>query len=348
MEDKDDFFDILELRITLRCNLTCRYCFLGTSLHQTEYDVMLLEDYKKLIRICKDKGLKEVVFTGGEPFVRFGLLRELVEYSSYLELKTKIHSNGTLLSRERCEQLKNAGLTEIRISLDTIDEILFEKITGSRSMYKKLNDNIQNLTNHEELIVGGRFTITGLNFQQIPDVYGYCAALKFDYLELKPVANVGNATNNLEVSLPKEQHIFAIKEALRLEISKKIELRFDSPCFQFLVEDTTIPHYVCSCSSKRLSVSPSGEVTPCVYLGIEEVSIGNIFKDDIQDLYHSEFNKKMRFTLPAECKQCSYLEMCKGGCKARIYNYYKRFDRVSPECVLLSESSNEFTYRRDS
>jgi uncharacterized protein len=336
VDEARDFFDILELRITLRCNLSCKYCFLGESLHQPDKEMMSLGDYKKLIKDCKDKGLKEVVFTGGEPLIRFGLLQELVEFSSSLDLKTKIHSNGTLISEEKCRQLVNSGLTEVRISIDSIDEILFDKITESRGLYQRLNNNIQTLINEQDLIVGGRFTITGLNYQHIPDVYHYCADKRFDYLELKPVAIVGSALENRELGLSKEQHLLAMKEALELGKSQKIDLRFDSPCFHFLVEDTTIPHYSCSCASRRLSVSPSGEVTPCVYLGIEAISIGNIYKDDIGDLYHSDFNQKMRFTIPEECMKCGYFGLCGGGCKARIYNKYKRFDRVSPECTLLT------------
>lgn len=335
MSEERDFFDILELRITLRCNLSCRYCFLGSSLYQADKEVMSLEDYKKLIGTCKNKGLSEVVFTGGEPFVRFGLLRELVEYSGSLDLKTKIHSNGTLISNERCRQLVDAGLTEIRISIDSIDEILFEKITGSSGLYKKLDDNVRQLVRYTGLVVGGRFTITGVNYQHVAQVYNYCAERGLDYLELKPVAIVGNASEHPELRLSKEQHTTVMRGALELEKSKRIKLRFDSPCFHFLVANTTIPHYSCSCASRRLSVSPSGDVTPCVYLGLEEVVIGNIYQDDIQDLYHSEFNTQMRLTVPEECQQCPDYQMCKGGCKARIFNAYKRFDRVSPECLLL-------------
>jgi radical SAM protein with 4Fe4S-binding SPASM domain len=333
--DEKDFLDILELRITLRCNLSCRYCFLGGSLYQADKEIMSLEDYKWLIRTCKNNGLSEVVFTGGEPFVRFGLLRELVEYSSSLHLQTKIHSNGTLISSERCRQLVDAGLTEIRISIDTVDEVLFEKITESRGLYKKLDDNIGHLARCAGLVVGGRFTITGVNHQYIAQVYNYCAERGLDYLELKPVAIVGSASEHPELSLSKEQHVAVMREALELEKTKRIELRFDSPCFHFLVADTTVPHYSCSCASRRLSVSPSGDVTPCVYLGLEEVSIGNIYEDDIQDLYHSEFSTRMRLTIPEECQRCPDYQICKGGCKARIFNAYKRFDRVPPECLLL-------------
>jgi radical SAM protein with 4Fe4S-binding SPASM domain len=331
-----DYFDILELRITLRCNLSCRYCFLGGSLHRSDQEVMSLGDYKKLIGGCKDKGLKEVVFTGGEPLIRFDLLQELIAFSACLGLKTKIHSNGTLISEEKCHRLAQSGLSEIRISIDSIDEFLFDRITASKGLYQKLNNNIQTLITERSLIVGGRFTITSLNYHHIPQVYHFCADRGFDYLELKPVAIVGHAAENEDLGLSKEQHIFAMKAALDLEKSRKIELRFDSPCFHFLIEDTVIPHYSCSCSSRRLSVSPSGEVTPCVYLGIESISIGNIYQTDIEDLYRSEFNQRMRFTIPEECKKCDLFEICKGGCKARIYNKYERFDRVSPECVLLT------------
>lgn len=333
------FFDILELRITLRCNLSCRYCFLGASLHQTDQETMTVGDYRYLIRVCKERGLQEVVFTGGEPFVRFDLLRELIAYSTSLDLRTKIHSNGTLISEDRCNQLTKAGLAEIRISIDAVDEVLFEGITGSRSLHRRLNDNLRLLAEQERLTVGGRFTITGLNYQHIPQVYDYCVENGFAYLEFKPVAIVGNASHNPALCLSREQHMHAMEAALTLRESNKLELRFDSPCFHFLLKETNIPHYSCSCASRRLSVSPSGEVTPCVYLGIEELSIGNIFKDDMQDIYDSEFNKDMRFTVPEECKKCLYFAICKGGCKARIYNKYKRFDQVSPECVLMRGST---------
>lgn len=332
------FFDILELRITLRCNLSCKYCFLGGSLHQTEGESMTLDDYKQLIGYCRNKGLKEVTLTGGEPLVRFTLLRDIVEFSTSLGLTTKIHSNGTLLSDDKCEQLIRAGLSEIRISIDSVEKILFEKITSTYDLYEKLNHNIQNLVKTQGLIVGSRFTITALNYRQISNVYHYCAEKKLDYLEIKPVAIVGKAVDTQGLQLTPEEHITAIRESLALQKTGSIDLRFDSPCFHFLIEKSQIPHYACACSGRRLSVSPAGDVTPCVYLGIGDVSIGNIFKDKMEDLYHGKFNTNMHLTVPEKCKTCKYLDICKGGCKARIYNRHKDFNHVSPECKIIMES----------
>ncbi len=132
----------LRLSVTDRCNLRCRYCMPQSSFSWMPAENIL--SFEEVTRLCASfcrLGIKKIRLTGGEPLVRRGITR-LVEKINELEGLEEIcmTTNGTLLSTY-ARELKDAGLTHINISLDTLDPRTYASITGS-DVFSRVWDSI--------------------------------------------------------------------------------------------------------------------------------------------------------------------------------------------------------------
>ncbi len=120
----------LRISVTDRCNLSCIYCSAGLIPHLSHNDILRYEEIQHIVHIAASMGINKVRITGGEPLLRPDLSK-LVWMLSQIEGIDDISltSNGTLLSKYAIE-LKQAGLKRVNVSLDTLKEDRFKRITG--------------------------------------------------------------------------------------------------------------------------------------------------------------------------------------------------------------------------
>lgn len=122
--------DYLRLSITDRCNLRCRYCMPESGVASLpHHDVLSYEELLRITRIAVALGVRKVRITGGEPLVRRGLvgfIRQLRALDPDLELA--LTTNGILLAG-MAEELKDAGLNRLNVSLDSLNAERFREIS---------------------------------------------------------------------------------------------------------------------------------------------------------------------------------------------------------------------------
>lgn len=120
----------LRISVTDRCNLRCTYCMPEDGVLWRPHDEMLrYEEIETIVRAGVDLGISKVRLTGGEPLARLGvvdLVRSIARISSVDDLA--MTSNGVLLARY-ADDLADAGLQRVNISLDTLDAARFRRIT---------------------------------------------------------------------------------------------------------------------------------------------------------------------------------------------------------------------------
>ena len=127
----------LRVSVTDRCNLRCTYCMPAEGLQLMDHkDILSFEEIEEVIREAVSLGITKVRITGGEPLVRKGIVL-LVEKIAGVKgiLDFGLTTNGILLS-EFAEDLANAGLHRINISLDTLDPEKYRTITRGGDIQK--------------------------------------------------------------------------------------------------------------------------------------------------------------------------------------------------------------------
>lgn len=127
---KNRSIDYLRISVIDRCNLRCVYCMPEEGITCLEEKELLTFD--EIIRVCTSAaklGIKKIKLTGGEPLVRknfVGLVRQIKGVEGIEEIT--LTTNGLLLE-EKLDDLIEAGITAINISLDTLDAEHFKGIT---------------------------------------------------------------------------------------------------------------------------------------------------------------------------------------------------------------------------
>lgn len=120
----------VRISVTDRCNLRCRYCVDGDFPFIPHTEVLSYEEIIRFVRICASIGFKKVRLTGGEPLARKGLpylLGELNRIDGIEDIS--LTTNGVFLGN-MVQELKEAGLRRVNISLDTMKKDRFAWITG--------------------------------------------------------------------------------------------------------------------------------------------------------------------------------------------------------------------------
>lgn len=120
----------LRISVTDRCNLRCRYCMPAEGIELKRHSQILsYEEMARVAQVAAELGIWKVRLTGGEPLVRSGvveLVRKLRAIPQIREIA--MTTNGVLLDRY-AQELRQAGLDRINISLDSLDPQRYRFIT---------------------------------------------------------------------------------------------------------------------------------------------------------------------------------------------------------------------------
>ncbi len=135
----------LRVSITDRCNYKCVYCRTGED--GPQYPELAIEEYLRIIRLFVGLGITKVRLTGGEPLLRRGLIdliRELARLQTIggRTLDVAVTTNGHLLD-SLARPLKAAGLSRVTVSMDAVDERVFEQITRIPGSFKTVLGGIR-------------------------------------------------------------------------------------------------------------------------------------------------------------------------------------------------------------
>jgi cyclic pyranopterin phosphate synthase len=119
----------LRISVTDRCNFRCTYCMPEEGMPWVPRDeILTFEEITRLARIAVDRfGVDSIRVTGGEPTVR-AHLPVLVERLAALDVDLSMTTNGATL-RSMAQDLRDAGLQRVNISLDSLQRDRFLEIT---------------------------------------------------------------------------------------------------------------------------------------------------------------------------------------------------------------------------
>jgi cyclic pyranopterin phosphate synthase len=142
----------LRISVTDRCNFRCTYCMpksaFGPGYRFLRQDKLLtFEEVVRIARLFVAHGVKKIRLTGGEPLVRpklEALVGSLCTLPGLDDLS--LTTNGSLLTREKAQALKRAGLTRITISLDALDDATFMSINEVDFPVSRVLSAIENAT----------------------------------------------------------------------------------------------------------------------------------------------------------------------------------------------------------
>lgn len=265
--------DYLRLSVTDRCNLRCTYCSPSHVEWQRRGEILSYEEMVRLVDIAASMGIKRVRLTGGEPLLR----RDFISFVEQLRalrvpLDLSLTTNGILLP-ELAEELLRAGLTRVNISLDTLDEEKYERITGSKGHSKVLNGIETALRLAFDSVKINVVLIKGLNDDEI-DSFVHMAESKpltIRFIEFMPA---GLADWDVDRLIPSREILERFKK--RYGDIQQVKTDGGGPSLDYrlpgmvgevgFISSVTEP----SCEMcNRLRVTAEGRLRPCLFSEVE-------------------------------------------------------------------------------
>jgi len=182
----------LRISVTDRCNYRCVYCMPPDGINAVGHsEIMRFEEILKVVRVAADYGVSKIRLTGGEPLVRHGivdLVRMIRKVPGINEIT--LTTNGYLLAKY-ARELKEAGLTRVNISLDTLNPDLFQKITRNgdiNSIWEGIEAVEKNGLHPLKI---NMVMLAGINDHEIPDFMDLTLENEWHvrFIELMPIKN---------------------------------------------------------------------------------------------------------------------------------------------------------------
>lgn len=152
---------------TRRCNLRCIHCY-ADSENERYPGELTTEEARAMIDDLAGFKVPVLLFSGGEPLVRDDLL-ELASYCGGLGIRAVISTNGTLITRQKAEQIAAAGASYVGVSLDGIGETN-DHFRGREGAYELALRGIRNCVAVGQK-VGLRLTLTRHNARELPRIF---------------------------------------------------------------------------------------------------------------------------------------------------------------------------------
>ena len=266
--------DYLRISVTDRCNLRCIYCMPPEGVpHISHSEILSYEEIRAVVQAAAQLGIGRIRLTGGEPLVRADF-PELANMLSRIEgiMGLSLTTNGALL-KDYAHVLKQAGLSRVNVSLDTLKSDRFQYITrlgGLEDVFAgieaareaglspiKINTVIMRGINDDEILDFSRLT--------------YKEGWHVRFIELMPFKGVAQPVPSVEV----QQHVGSLG---RLEPCMSITGNGPAKYYRLAGAKGTIGFIsplteISFCSRcNRMRLTPDGKLRPCL-LGDDEIDL---------------------------------------------------------------------------
>ncbi len=183
--------EYVRVSITDRCNLRCLYCMPAHGIESFSHqEILSFEEIARIVRLMTCLGVNAVRLTGGEPMARRGCL----DLISMLNRLPGIHrigmtTNGSLL-KGRAAAAARSGLTDVNISVDTVDPEIYRRITRGGNVSDVL-DLLREALDTGLRVKVNAVPIRGLNEDGLKDVAALAKDLPIDvrFIELMPIGS---------------------------------------------------------------------------------------------------------------------------------------------------------------
>jgi GTP 3',8-cyclase len=268
----------LRLSLTERCDLRCIYCRADEGLCP-KAEELPAEEFIRIVRACVELGINKVRLTGGEPLLRRDILEIVSGIAQINGIEDISLTTNALRLLPLAEELKEAGLKRVNISLDSLQAEKFHAMTSGNldtvlaGLYKAIQVGLLPVKINAVLV-------KGTNDNEVDDFIELTREnpINVRFIELMPLSGLGN-NQSLRVS---NQDLINARPFL-----KSVPPQYTGqPSTDYRVEGyigkvgfiSPISHKFCT-DCNRIRVMSNGTLRPC--LGVDsEVSLVETLKRD--------------------------------------------------------------------
>ncbi len=343
----------LDIDITSRCNLRCKYCYHFSGPGDVDTDLPK-EEWLRFFVECGHYGIMGLSLAGGEPFFRKDL-PELLEGIIANRMRFSLLSNGTLIDDAWAKYIKETRRCNyIQVSLDGSRAEVHDQLRG-KGQFDKAVAGLQHLQRHG-VPVTVRVTLNKLNYHDLENI------ARFLLEELGLPAFSTNAASYMGLCKLNDQEIgldVAERSALMAVFADLVkrypgrfsanagpqaDLRMWSEMERARLGGLAPAHptgalTACGCVFDRMAVRADGIMTPCTMLS--HMEMGRINHDDLREVWQNHplmqsmrARNEISLKLFDFCSSCNYINYCTGNCPGVAYELTGEVDHPSPDACF--------------
>ena len=177
----------LRLSLTERCNLKCIYCREETDFCKAKQELNLRE-LTQLMNVMVRLGVTKVRLTGGEPLVRKDLEQIIHMVSGYIQIQDLSMTTNAHGLCDRIQQLHQSGLQRVNISMDSLDQERYRRMTRGGDLQQVLN-GIDAALREDMQVKINVVLVRGENDNEIDDFIALAKEYPVDvrFIEMMPI-----------------------------------------------------------------------------------------------------------------------------------------------------------------
>ena len=319
--------------LTYRCPLRCVYCY--NPLEYTRHrDELATEEWLRVFGEAEAFGVVQLHLTGGEPLARKDL-EMLVQGAASLGLYTNLITSGIPLTRERLRALRDAGLNNVQLSIQDVEETRSDEIAGSRAFRAKLE--VAGWVKTEGLPLTLNTVLHRHNLDRVEEVVALAERLGADRLELANTQYHGWALKNRDQLLPARAQLErarSVAEAVRARLAGRMEIAYVTPDYYSEWPKACMEGW----GRRFINIVPDGLVLPChAAHTIRGLRFENVRDLPLEEIWHSSpsFNLfRGEAWMPEPCRSCSRRSVDFGGCRCQAFHLTGSAAATDPACSL--------------
>lgn len=320
------------LELTHRCPLSCPYCSNPLQLVGMR-DELSTEQWLSVLEQAAEIGILQAHFSGGEPTLRKDL-PEMLRHARTLGLYCNLITSGVGVSRERLQELQQAGLDHLQLSIQDSYSEGADRIAGyAGSHERKLA--LARWCGELELPLTLNAVVHRHNTERVGDMIELALSLGAGRLEVAHTQYYGWGLQNRAALMPTREQldaVTAIVEEARLRLRGQLVIDYVTPDYYARRPKACMGGW----AQRFINISPEGKVLPCHaaetiadlhFESVRDRSLGEIWRD-------SEAFQRYRGTawMPEPCRGCEHRERDWGGCRCQALALSGRADTLDPVC----------------
>lgn len=295
----------LEIQLTPRCNLKCIYC--GNDQKLVHNNNIKISDALKAINDLKPK---TILFTGGEVYLAWDLLIEILEKTKNINYEKIFSSNLTLIPIKHLKKLINEyGFKTFHSSFNDLDSLMTKEIRkGNNNTRERLIKNLKFLST-QDVSLKVETIIMKNTIKKLKEINNFLFSIGVLHHKIEFLLPVGNA--NSQLMADKEDIVSAIKD---LYYSKNKNSIIEITCYPFLacdmnnkdifeIEAEDFIYNQCIDARSSCYLLANGKLLPC-FLFPEEDSNIYVSKNNLMfEFEHNNIFKNLRKE-DSKCLEC--------------------------------------------
>lgn len=272
------------------CNQKCVHCY-AAGQRLSDEEELSTEDWKKVLDKCREIGIPQITFTGGEPTMREDLI-ELVSYAKWFI--SRINTNGIKLTKDYCAKLKEAEVDGVQITYYSCDADIHNQLVGAKQ-HKNTTAGIDNAL-EAGLSISINTPLCSLNKDYVKTLE-YLHSKGVVYVTCSGMIVTGNATTeeSQALQLSSEELEQILRDAVKYCSENGMEIAFTSPGWisSSVMDELGLASPTCGACLSNMAITPGGNVIPC-QSWLSDIPLGNILTNDWDSIWNGSYCIKRR------------------------------------------------------